>query len=625
MIREWRMSQFKSVGAGQRLELRPFTVLAGPNSSGKSSVIQSLLLIAQTVTSKVLRRHLVLNGELAKLGTFEDVLHEGARDNTIGLGFTLESELSGMRLPGAYSPRVFHAYSRLEGATATIAVNLFFGPSSENQQEKTGKSGRLQADVLRGEFDVRVKQGSVPDAVVEDIDEYPEFLILRASEEEMQRVVSTIQTSDELRSRPVEVDDLRYKAVLTQRARKSIRTYRRHFVEPEPQVLDTVGARLQHFLPVSLVDRTPLWPLVLSNLSDQLSDMGQEAAIDLLRRLADEPTSGATRARIASVLLGLIERNSLFLTELRRRSVRPATAADLRSEMFREVRQALGVLAETKVLQFSPLPEDIDLLTATSIEFFSNVRYLGPLRDDPKPVYGIASSADPTDVGQKGQYTAAVLDLYASREVDFVPPKGRYAERRSLEEAVRVWMNYFAMADAVVTVEEGKLGHRLLIRPGGVRRDLDLTNVGVGVSQVLPLVVMSLISERGSLLLFEQPELHLHPAVQSLLADFFIAVGKSGRQCIVETHSEYLINRMRLRVAESPIEEALQDSMIIHFVERADGVSRFRGVTINEFGAIPDWPAGFFDQGPDESERILEAARKKRRARQALQESRRNG
>jgi predicted ATPase len=160
----------------------------------------------------------------------------------------------------------------------------------------------------------------------------------------------------------------------------------------------------------------------------------------------------------------------------------------------------------------------------------------------------------------------------------------------SICDAVRRWLAYFAIADSHMTTEDGKLGHRLFIKANGVDKQLDLTNVGVGVSQVLPILVMSLISEPGSILLFEQPELHLHPRVQSLLADFFLSLSKTGRQCIVETHSEYLINRLRLRVCESGWESKLKDQIGIYFVEIDRGISRFTPVQINDYGAIPDWP-----------------------------------
>ncbi len=206
---------------------------------------------------------------------------------------------------------------------------------------------------------------------------------------------------------------------------------------------------------------------------------------------------------------------------------------------------------EKRTLEPIELPEPLRLLCTCVADTFSTIRYLGPLRDDPKPVYAIASSADPSDIGIKGEYTAAVLDLYSSQQVDFIAPGNVNAPvtKVNLRDAVLAWLEYFEIAEAFSTREEGKLGHRLAVRPKGTRNELDLTNVGVGVSQVLPIVVMSLISDPGSTLLFEQPELHLHPKVQSFLADFFLAVTRTGRQCLVETHSEYLINRLRLRAS----------------------------------------------------------------------------
>jgi predicted ATPase len=617
MIREWRMSQFKSVGPSQRLEFRPLTVLAGANSSGKSSVIQSMLLISQTLTSKVVRRHLVLNGELVKLGTFDDVLFEGAPEKTIGLGFTLESEISSMRPLAAYARRLYYDH-RFVGARARISADITFGRSTETQPKDVGKSLQLQADVLRANLDLRLLQDAAGQPTVEsESDATPEMVMIRRSDFEVRKLIATVTSDEELRGRPVEADDIRYRVTFSPRARRSIRTYRRHFAEQE-QPPEIVGARLQHFLPASSVERVLFWPLLMSHLIDLIIDESPNTGLVTLRRLA-EASGSSLRGQVASALVEFIAQNPQYLDEIRRRPTANKRGAtlDVRAEVLRILEGRIGDDTQVNVFQYAPLPEDIDLLSAQVVEFFSNVRYLGPLRDDPRPVYGIASSADPQDVGPKGQYTAAVLDLNASRLVDFVAPQDPTNTRgqRRLSEAVTIWMKYFSMADDVETVEEGKLGHRLLVRPGGLERAVDLTNVGVGVSQVLPLVVMSLISERGSLLLFEQPELHLHPAVQSLLAEFFIAVSRSGRQCIVETHSEYLINRLRLKVAESPDSERLQEVMVIHFVERSGTVSSFRTVTINEFGAIPEWPAGFFDQGPNESERILEASRRKRRDR----------
>ena len=85
-------------------------------------------------------------------------------------------------------------------------------------------------------------------------------------------------------------------------------------------------------------------------------------------------------------------------------------------------------------------------------------------------------------------------------------------------------------------------------------------------------------------------------------------------QCVIETHSEYLINRIRLRIAEQDEDEdsAIDKDVQILFVEKTDGHTHYREVQINEYGAIANWPVGFFDQSQVESENILEASMNKR-------------
>ncbi len=77
---------------------------------------------------------------------------------------------------------------------------------------------------------------------------------------------------------------------------------------------------------------------------------------------------------------------------------------------------------------------------------------------------------------------------------------------------------------------------------------------------MLPIVIMFLLSDEDDILIFEQPELHLHPQVQSRLCDLFIAIARAERQCIIETHSEYLINRLRLRIAQE-IDETIKNDV----------------------------------------------------------------
>ncbi len=186
--------------------------------------------------------------------------------------------------------------------------------------------------------------------------------------------------------------------------------------------------------------------------------------------------------------------------------------------------------------------------------------------------------------------------------------------RTDLVSAVRDWLEYLGIASKVATEDKGKLGHELTIATSGGDQLHDLTHVGVGVSQALPIVVLSLLADTGSTLIFEQPELHLHPRVQTRLADFFMSLTFAGKQCVVETHSEYLVSRLRYLSAvanDVPISQLIK----IYFVEKPAEQSIYREVKMNESGVIQNWPDGFFDETERNSAAIIQAQLERARAR----------
>ena len=117
----------------------------------------------------------------------------------------------------------------------------------------------------------------------------------------------------------------------------------------------------------------------------------------------------------------------------------------------------------------------------------------------------------------------------------------------------------------------------------------------------------------------EQPELHLHPKVQARLGDFFLAISLLGKQNIVETHSEYLIDRFRRRIAEDP-KSNFSRMVSIYFFEYQSGHTSAQKVEINDSGAIRRWPKDFFDQSTEEAQAILNAANEKRRSQKPHEE-----
>lgn len=288
-------------------------------------------------------------------------------------------------------------------------------------------------------------------------------------------------------------------------------------------------------------------------------------------------------------------------------------------EMWEALARHLRASAGDRLDQEVYLPPDREMAqqlyaSADDLHHFlaKRVVYLGPLRQDPQVVYKVATAGVTGFIGTKGEFTAAVLHAQRGREIEGFDEEG-HPEFLTLAGAVSAWAKRLDIADEVQTTDLARLGIQISVSREGIG-PVDITSVGVGVSQLLPVIVMCLMAEPGTLILLEQPELHLHPALQQRLGDFLLACARSGRQLIVETHSEYLLSRLRRRIAEDESDELIR-SLAVYFVECLDGRSRFRRVPVNEYGAIDEWPAGFFDQAATDSRALLEAGLAKRAGR----------
>jgi hypothetical protein len=222
-------------------------------------------------------------------------------------------------------------------------------------------------------------------------------------------------------------------------------------------------------------------------------------------------------------------------------------------------------------------------------------------------------------VGVAGQYVAAVLQANRSLRRRFPLPPGPSSARGevtiSLEEAVNAWLTFLDLAKSLTVREDTPLVLGIDLVPPGLEHTVSLGSVGVGVSQVLPIIVQCLVAGPGALVILEQPELHLHPAAQQRLADFLLACSTWGQNIVVESHSEYLILRLRRRIAED-YSDVLRSQVAILFAERdANGATSYTDVALTPTGGVVEWPEGFFDQGPDEAHQLLIAAADRQRSR----------
>lgn len=132
------------------------------------------------------------------------------------------------------------------------------------------------------------------------------------------------------------------------------------------------------------------------------------------------------------------------------------------------------------------------------------------------------------------------------------------------------------------------------IRISEATRFLRPIHCGFGITQVLPIVVAALSVPKGSLLLIENPEVHLHPAGQALMGQFLADVTRAGIQVIVETHSDHVLNGIRRAVRSGQLPA---DDVVLHFFRTRSGdTPQALTPTMDSSGNIDVWPEGFFDQ-----------------------------
>ena len=159
--------------------------------------------------------------------------------------------------------------------------------------------------------------------------------------------------------------------------------------------------------------------------------------------------------------------------------------------------------------------------------------------------------------------------------------------------------------------------YELLVQQYKDGDQVGLTDVGFGVSQVLPLLAQCYYAPEGSILILENPEAHLHPKVQSELADVFIDVVKNRKvQIILESHSEHLLLRLMRRIAEYGVEEEgiSADQTAFHFCEIDNGNSRAEQLKVDEYGNISNWPKDFFGDDMGDVAEKTKAEMKRRKA-----------
>jgi predicted ATPase len=249
-------------------------------------------------------------------------------------------------------------------------------------------------------------------------------------------------------------------------------------------------------------------------------------------------------------------------------------------------------------------------LQATEIQdilncIFSNISYLGPLRKEPQDFYD--ANIRNKFIGNKGEYAAQFLEEEAGSVVEFYDIETKKLQQKTLSEAVKYWIcDVFNLAK---DIKAEKYKDSFIVKVIN-HYDVESTirQVGFGISQVLPIIIEGLRMNKNGILILEQPEIHLHPKIQSMLFDFIYSMSLTGKKFVIETHSDHFITRMRRRVAED--NNNLANKINLVFVEQREAEHLFRKLDLDDMGTFDYFPNDFVEQSEDYDAIIMAQAKK---------------
>ncbi len=258
-------------------------------------------------------------------------------------------------------------------------------------------------------------------------------------------------------------------------------------------------------------------------------------------------------------------------------------ATKVKSEKTKDYLRALPVSLLTRLVS--------SVLRGLDRDFF----YTGPLRRSPSRSYG--RTAHLLSVGPAGEHTPSVLANLKSRAA-----KERSKERPQSKrlDQLNKWVEAIFPGCHIESKAVEELVRLEIVRSDGGREVI--SDVGFGISQVLPILVQAAVMPADTTLLIEQPELHLHPSAQTKFAEVIADASNSGRRFLIETHSEHFVRGLQLAVSNGSAKKGLIANRLLPSDVAFIYVPRFPAaphqLSLDEWGEfVVPWPSGFFDEG----------------------------
>ena len=235
--------------------------------------------------------------------------------------------------------------------------------------------------------------------------------------------------------------------------------------------------------------------------------------------------------------------------------------------------------------------------------FDNRFKYLNAERITPKVVYAVSlfEVEQNKSIGIHGENTSLFISRYQREPVKLVSTLHPDSSSNTLLDQISAWMGeispgvslssrYFPEIDAAKF--SYKYEYEKTFTP-----EFSPSNVGFGLTYILPVITCILSSEPGDMIIIENPESHLHPAGQAKLGELLFKASQNGVQLIIETHSDHILNGVRLEVNR---QQKDSETVGIFYFERDKAsdkhISTISSPHLDNNGRISSWPDGFFDQ-----------------------------
>jgi len=543
MLKSFSFENYKAFKEGE-IEIKPITILLGPNSVGKSSILQFIMMIAQTIRGMGYKSPyfnmfskekstLKLNGEYVRLGENKNIFFSGNTKESIKLCFDVDYK-KGELLFSKFMDKPFGEI---------LDEILFFLYKLSEIVFKNGD------DLIDGKSVIEKKIPSDLSYKLSRIEELQNKINLHLKNNINESILEFINKSDKInlfKKNKLTIDIQSYRnavSILKEKEKSFSDGFKISFtisLDSKNNLKLTgieIGSKRESFIRY-------LHPII-GRCSLKIFSLNKKISRKIVQDIKDNLDSNNL----------LIFKKDLF-SNLNKKNINNNSEID--------------VFADVVVDIISSFSSDFSEL------FFDNINYVSPLRAFPQRYYFIDQVA----------WSSFLNTIDGNKLTNILK------ENKKIKKNVNKWLSRF---DLKVTVDKLEtFVHRIKIHQN--RLEFDLVDVGFGLSQVLPVIVQGFLTEEGSLTLIEQPEIHLHPRMQAELGDLFIDIAKSGKgkkRMIIETHSEYLLKRIRRRIAEGVISA---NDVAIYFIHPPEGNSdgaKIEKVLISKTGAF-EWPRDFY-------------------------------